>query len=249
MGILSSVGSFFGKIGRGVSAGWGQLLGIAKELTQRGLGFFGFFDYIFGLIGIRPKKKLYLRVVVLRDEGHSLIADLAEVSSIIDYAESIFLSQANIDIVPVDGRFIEVSQYPAPTAALDVDCGIGLWTDDFGEAGDYFRMNSAAMFLRSQTGYGSSITAFIVRTIREDGGIKRGCSMTMFANYVGVSRLGLNNPPSRALANEIAHTYGLALLLHSSGNKNLMNINDLTGVNLTNFQKARLRNSPHVTYF
>ncbi len=49
MGILSSVGSFFGKIGRGVSAGWGQLLGIAKELTQRGLGFLGFWIIYSGL--------------------------------------------------------------------------------------------------------------------------------------------------------------------------------------------------------
>ncbi len=249
MGILSSAGSFFRRQGRRIAAGLGQIFGLGFELTHRLPGLFGFFDYIFGWIGIRPKMKLYLRVVVLVEGGSPITTDLAAVYSIIDHAQSIFLSQANIDIVPVDGRFLEVSPYVAPAAALDVDCGIDLWEDDFGEAGEFFRMHSADMFLRSEIGYGTPITAFVVRTVRENGGIKRGCSMTLFADYLLVSLLGLNDPPSRVLAHELAHTCGLDILYHSSGNKNLMDITDLSGVNLTNFQKARIRNSPHVAYY
>ena len=160
-------------------------------------------------------------------------------------------SQANIDIVPVGASLLSVSPYNAPAAALDPNCGTDLWEDDFGEAGEFFRMHSVDTFLGSSTGYGSPITAFVVKKIWEGGFIKRGCSMALFEDYLLVSILGLNNPPSRVLAHELAHTCGLAVIdiLHHSSENNLMNVEGLSGVNLTNYQVARLRNSPHVIPF
>jgi len=251
MGILSSVKGFFGTAGRFIAAGLSQLFGLGFELTHRLPGLFGFFDYILGWIGIRPKMKLYLRVVVLVEGGSPIVADLDEVYSIINHAKSIFRSQANIDIVPVGASLLSVSPYNAPAAALDPNCGTDLWEDDFGEAGEFFRMHSVDTFLGSSTGYGSPITAFVVKKIWEGGFIKRGCSMALFEDYLLVSILGLNNPPSRVLAHELAHTCGLAVIdiLHHSSENNLMNVEGLSGVNLTNYQVARLRNSPHVIPF
>lgn len=249
MGILSSVKGFFGTARRFIAAGLSQLFGLGFELTHRLPGLFGFFDYIFGWIGIRPKQKLYLRVVVLSDEGGSpIVADLDEVYSIINHAKSIFRSQANVEIVPAVGSILSISPYPAPSAVLEVECGTDFWEDDFGEAGEFFRLHTVDMPLRSETGYGSPITAFIVKRIRGDGGLRSGCSMTFFEDYLLVS---LPISPSRVLAHELAHTCGLSPIdsLHSSANNNLMNIDDLDGDKLTNYQAARLRNSPHVTYY
>jgi hypothetical protein len=194
--------------------------------------------------------------VILRDEGNDPLADIPRVTSNIDFAKSIF-SQANVNIVPVDGEFIKIYQYPAPTAALDLECEtLNAYLNYFGESGDFFRTNSVKTFFRSQTGYGSPITAFIVRSIKnEDDGFIQGCTGSRYGNYVTVSLRGiglaldgfrLGDDPLTAIAHEIGH---LCWLTHTAVASNLMSTTYGGGTNLTHGQKAWLRSSRHVTYF
>ena len=221
-------------------------------LANRSLGIF---DFGLGLFGIRPKKKLRLRVLVLRTENGSPLATRNQVVANINYAVSIYKEQANVEIIGVDGDIIRFYDYSAPTAALDVGCDLDAWREHVGEAGDFFSLNSAVIPIRSQTGYGSPITAFIVRDVKG----KDGCALGPLVDYVTVDTDGLEGPepsgnddvsllfyPSKILAHEVAHACGLA---HRSGRTTLMNPDNTTGIRLTTFQKSWLRNSRHVTYF
>lgn len=257
MGFFSSVVSGIKKVVRAVGGAIGQGLRIIATVGWRFLGSGNFF---LGLIGIRPRKKLHIRVVILKDENGDflknasgeILTPMDVVMANIDLAKSIFKQQANVDIIAVDGVFVKVNEIATPKAALEVGCNSDAWLEDFGEAGDFFRENSAVIFPRSLHGYGSPITAFIVRDVKN----KKGCSLGPLTNYVTVDTKGFYGPvptddvvpaiiPSKILAHEIAHSCGLR---HRDGGTTLMNPDDETGTRLTRFQKSWLRNSRHVTY-
>jgi hypothetical protein len=112
-------------------------------------------------------------------------------------------------------------------------------------------------------GFGAPVTVFAVRSFK-DG--KVGCAVPIFTDYVTV----LFNPPTfqtwlsddetergevtriSTLAHELAHSCNLP---HFNDPENLLNDSATPGLpftqrsKLTNFQKAVLRNSRHVTFF
>lgn len=235
-----------------LASGLKQLGNFLNELINRILDSPGF---IASLLGWKWPKKLRLRVIILRDEeGVSLlgqgssddvvpspvpyISPEEEAKRAVDLANEIFKRECNVRLVGED-PIVRVTRTPAPVAALEVGCNWGAWGDDFGGAGSYFRGLAAQMFAGLPIGYGSPVTAFVVR--RVEG--KAGCSLGPVTNYVTVEASAMRSSTPRTLAHEIAHA---CFLLHREATDNLMNP-DLTGERLTRWQVAVIRNSPHVT--
>jgi hypothetical protein len=256
-------------IGRGASSLFVQGVNIIKETVNRVVGLP---DFIVSLVGIRIRKKLKLKVVILRDEQGSALARPNEVMPSVLYAQHIFQTEANVRIEPVGDDFIETVQYPSPPEALDVRCDFGAWFDDLRVAGDYFGRRQARRMRSTLTGYGAPITAFIVRDVRD----KRGCSLGPLVDYVTVDLRGLEDtgggdnggdsgpgpgngdddrpppviesvtvPQPRVLAHELAHACGL---WHLSDRDNLAHPSG-PGIRLRRWQAAIVRNSRYVTFF
>ena len=143
MGIISSIGNGLKKFGRAVAGGLGQFFGVFGSFIH---WIFGIFDFGLGLLGIRPEKTLYLKVVILREIDSKSLTIQQEVQDCIDFAKTILKRELNVKLVPADDEFIETLSVVTPPEALDVRCGAGAWADDFGVAGDFFRLNSAVMF-------------------------------------------------------------------------------------------------------
>jgi hypothetical protein len=248
MSILSSIGNGLKKFGRAVAGGLGQFFGVLGSLLNWVIGIF---DFGLGLLGVRPEKTLYLKVVILREIDSKSLTIQREVQDSIDFTKTILKRELNVKLVPADDEFIETLSVVTPPEALDVRCGAGAWADDFGVAGDFFRLNSAVMFFRSQTGWGSPITAFIVNSIADGDSI--GCSLGPLTSYVTVSHdRGLIASETGTAGKTLAHEIGHACDLNdTSGANNLMTKSRIapTGASLTHTQKARFRWSRHVSYW
>lgn len=231
-----------------LKGGLEEVFNLIKALSNRGIGAI---DFFLALLGIMPRNSLRLRIAVLRDVTNTPVASNSVIHPILEYTMSIFSEQANVDILAADGLFMETLVSPAPTSALEVGCDADAWLEDFGEAGDFFRLNSAQDIASRVFGHAVPVTAFIVRNIREG---KTGCSLGPLTDYVVIGLQGLENSnanelslvPSKVLAHEIAHACGL---WHGDyGMSNLINPSPDSATRLTRFQKAVLRNSRHVTY-
>ena len=133
-----------------------QSLNVLQETVNRVPGLV---ETAANIAGIRPYKKLLLRVVILRDEkGRPLVPDEAIIPSFVEM-QRVFRSQARVRVLPA-GRLIVIPGDPAPTDVLDVHCDDGAWQEDFAVAGDYFRRHSAPGG-RRLLGYGAPVTVFI----------------------------------------------------------------------------------------
>lgn len=197
----------------------------------------GLLELAASVAGVRPYKKMLLRVVILRDEeGKALATDEMIVPSFVE-AQRIFLEQARVRLLPA-GRLIVTVDEPAPEMALDVHCDDGAWQEDFGRAGDYFRRYCARAG-RPALGYGAPVTVFIVRDISNKG----GCSLGPLTDYVTLEAKMLLRARYRLVAHEVAHACGL---WHSKEKTNLM-FPKGPGDKLARWQSAILRNSRHVT--
>lgn len=200
-------------------------------------------DMLAAAAGVMPEKKLRLRVVILRDEAGTPLADSSDVELSIRTAADILLRKARIRLLPASGVFCETAHDAAPAAALDVHCDARAWLEDIGEAGSYFRPRLATHAIGTLTGYASPLTAFIVRSVD----CKSGCSLGPIADYVTVGLNGLERNEDgrpRTLAHEIGHACGL---WHMKDKENLM-CPRCTGTRMRWWQRAIVRNSRHVTY-
>lgn len=233
------------KDGTGTAWGWlttasSWLFNLAKWLVQRLLGLP---DLLLALAGIMPPKKLRIRVVILSNEAREPLASPAEAASVVQLATEVFQNEANTKVVGAEPLVVTLP-VAAPTAALDVRCGVGVLLDDLGEAGAFFRRHRARSPLGSFFGYGSPVTVFVVRDIAD----ARGCSAGLLADYVTVSVKALagSDGMKLTLAHEVAHAcdlphlWGAATLMeHQPGPRTH---------SLSRWQKAIFRSSPHVTY-
>ncbi len=191
------------------------------------------------LVGMRPYKRLRLRVVVLRDENGVPLAAEAEVMPSIHEMERVFRQAARVHILPAEPIIFTVPE-PTPTYALDVHCDDGAWQEDFTDCGAYFRQAMAKHFPGTLLGYAAPVTVMIVRDISNKG----GCSLGPLADYVTLEAKMLNRAKFRILAHEVGHACGL---FHSKVKANLMWPKG-PGDQLVWWQTAVLRNSRHVTY-
>lgn len=196
-------------------------------------------DLFLALIGIRPNKKLRLRIVILRDERGLPVAGNEAVTPVYDEVRRLLAQQARVLVEPA-GWQVVTAPHAAPKAALDVHCADGAWQDDLGQAGAFYRSLMAKTTLGTLTGYGAPVTVFIVRSIAT----RNGCSLGALTDYVTVEAQTLKTT-RRLLAHEVAHAGGL---WHSGDRRNLMFPNG-PGETLAGWQAAILRSSRHVTYF
>ncbi|MEZ4515507.1 MAG: matrixin family metalloprotease [Chloroflexota bacterium] len=213
-----------------------QSFNFVKEALNRVIGVF---DFVVSLFGIWPAKKLRVRIVILRDERGLPVMDEPAAQRAFDETARILGRAAQVEMVPVGWRVV-TAPHGAPTAALDVRCTDGAWSDDLGEAGSFYRSIMAKTAVGTIVGYGAPVTVFVVRSISD----KNGCSLGMLTDYVTVeAREALRT--RGLIAHEIAHACGL---LHSQDKANIMYPTG-PGATMSRFQTAVFRNSRHVTYW
>lgn len=213
-----------------------QVFNILKEVLNR---LFGIFDFVLGLFGVMPTKKLRLRIVILRDERGLPVLDEPAAHRAYDETARILGRAVRVELVPVGWRVV-TAPHGAPTAALDVHCTDGAWQDDLGAAGDFFRSLMAKTAAGTVVGYGAPVTVFIVRSISG----KAGCSLGALTDYVTVVPSGAVKARS-LIAHEIAHACGL---FHREDEANLLHPSS-PNFEITRWQAAVIRNSRHVTYW
>ncbi|MGH3133207.1 MAG: hypothetical protein ACRDNY_05630 [Gaiellaceae bacterium] len=220
-------------------------------------GLVGLVDAVFGLIGVRPEKKLRLCVVVIRDEKGVPVAQPSDVVPHLQNAIDIFREEANVRVIPsapfqYDSAFaddetatedwVHVPDGQTGSELLDVDCGAGALGEDLWLTGTDAEILSMTQCFygkwRRVVGYGAPIVVIVTREV---GGPSRlGCSLGPLSDYVTIEG---GNPI--CLAHELGHACNL---WHVDGATNLMN-SACGGTQLDWWQVLLLRDSRHVTYF
>lgn len=237
-------------VGRLLNWIWNVVLEIFWNLV--GIG-----DFVLGLIGIRPEKKLRVCVIVLRNERGVEVAAPASLVPDLQHAIDIFRAEANVRVIPVgpfqyDSGFaddetastewIHVVDGPSDPEILEVECGVEAGGEDLTPAGSRFELLASTMCFfgnwRRVVGYGAPVTIFVVRTVGDAS--KLGCSIGPLSNYVTIEGA---NPI--CIPHELGHACNL---WHVDGATNLMNAS-CGRRKLDWWQISILRNSRHVTYF
>ena len=173
-------------VGRAVSSVARQGVSFVKEAVNRIIGIPGF---ILSWAGLQWPMKTRLRVVILRDGNNDLVADPSDVMPSIEEAQEIFKQEANVRIQPFDNEFIFPAPSAAPPEALSVRCGFGLFLDELGKAGRYFKRYTARSASSFFFGYATPLTIFIVDDIKG----KSGCAIGPSVRYAVVSDEGLES--------------------------------------------------------
>lgn len=256
--VADAVGSFFAEFAT-----------LLIEILNRAIGVV---DFLLTLLGIMLPKKMRVGIVVLRDaQGNALLADdrlppadLADqeqkLQDAVDVTKQCLKNQVKVDLRTADGSssddaedFYRILPFPAPTYALDVKCGAGLWGQDFGQTGRYFRRHSSA----NRPFYGSPVTIFVVQDVAD----KLGCSLGPLTDWVVVEKAGFNRytgtsdgvttRPTTPM-HEVGHACGLwhegPEKVSKTPRRNLMIKGVPRGIQMNRLQRAIFRNSRHVTF-
>jgi hypothetical protein len=234
-----------------------------KDILLGALGFLlSFGDFLLGLLGILPEKRLRLCIIIQNDERGPVASD-EEVLTYLQKAIDVFKGQANVRILPVKPfnyasafqdtpkasmDYVEMDPSISSSITLDIACDTctGCFRDQWGLTGASFNWKLIRFCFwgnaQRLVGFGAPIGAFAVRsyTTSDDG-----CSLSPGeTDYVTVN-FRAKHP--RTLPHELAHACWLP---HDPDNdpNNLMNPSGV-GVSLSRLQVAILRASRHVTYF
>ncbi|WP_217577802.1 hypothetical protein [Mesorhizobium sp. GbtcB19] len=231
--------------------------------------FVGLLDAGLSLIGIRPLKNLRLHVIILMRPDRSLTVQPDDIQLALQRTEQIFRDKADIKVTTT----VHLVHGPSVKNALVVDTGVGLFAEDMGDAGIYFQTTIADLLYEHNLplliGIGAPIVAFIVDGV---GDTETGCSAGPLASYVCVQggmmvvfpqldpvtadfkqyKNATVQLASNTLAHELGHACGLAhdgVFVGDADRTNLMYPAwENRGDNLSPFQRAIVRSSPHVTY-
>jgi hypothetical protein len=227
MGFLSSVWHAIKGavrvIGRVIATAWGLLVGI--------------FDLLLGFL-TWPQKKLRYQVFILSDDKGPLI-DPAALQPSIDFLTRTYKDRFNVKVIPYGRPGVQIIEGTAPPAALDVSCGGGALSNEFGDAGEFFAQHLAG-WNAIPISLGFPVTIFIVRSMTDAD----GCSIGPLSDYVTMT------PSAVGELNVMAHETGHSCSLwHSRTHSNLMWHDPSRGNNAKWFQKSLLRSSRHVEYF
>ncbi len=225
----------------------GILRTIINWITEIVLRIVSLPDFFASLAGFRPLKKMYVKLIILNNNGipHS---DEATVMRGIRSAQDIFRRRCNVNLI-FTGTC--VPQLNTPSESNTIECGAGGFFSDWWIGGSYYELVSADCAFedgfKRVIGYGAELIVFVIRDIP---GTTVGCSFSATHNYVVIEP---NLDGIQAIAHELAHA---CFLLHDESDvNNLMFPNlslDASGnvVNdqMTNFQIAALRSSRHCVY-
>lgn len=187
------------------------------------------------------KRKMRYQILVLRNElGNPLLDDagLKNLQNQVYETIKIFKDKFDIDLIPYEKPGIETLPTSAPPAALEVECGSGAASNEWGEAGAYFA-NNLAGWNGIPVSLGFPISVFVVREI----GDKWGCSLGPLTDYVTLSIDGATKSLT-TIAHEMGHA---CCLRHRDNSKNLMYSKSSRGTDVTGWQKFVVRTSRHCT--
>ena len=197
----------------------------------------GGLEPVFDLCGLSLPKRIRVRIAILRDPGRPLgmTATPSAAQGPLDELQNIFWTEAHVTLAGNDDRVRVLADLP-PESALRVGrSSVGLR-----RAEAYFRRHLGSGRARA-CGYREPVTVFIVNEVAGDA---EGAADALSGGYVVLER-GLLEKGTRALAHRIAHVCGLR---HIADEANLM-APKRHGRELRRWQKAVVRNSPHVTHF
>jgi hypothetical protein len=203
----------------------------------------GLVDFFASWAGIRPRKKMYVGVIVPPNMTTSPAITDADILRQINALVTLYDSTCNINVIFTG---ICRTQTPAPAESLNVGCDAGGFFHDWWLAGSWFEfVTSTCKFtdgFRRVIGLGAEIVVFIVDDVTPTN--TNGCSFASTHNYVVVEA----KPTDQAFvaAHEVGHACWLP---HDGDTANLMNGSTPTAAPvLTAVQIATVRASKHCVY-
>jgi hypothetical protein len=199
----------------------------------------GIADLLLGFIGW-PPKKMRVQIFILSTDKGPLI-DPAALTASIEFLTKTYKDKFNVKVKAYSKNMVEIIKEPAPSVALNCDCGGSAFGHEFGEAGEYFADHLAG-WNAIPISLTFPVTVFIVNDVSDTG----GCSLGPLTDYVtcDISADGVGTPS--LIAHEIGHACNL---WHSGSKSNLMYHPSDRGDGVKWFQKNLLRSSRHVTYW
>jgi hypothetical protein len=203
-------------------------------------------DLLVSLTGYMVPKKIYIKGIILNDNGTPFSTEEALLPSI-NFARTVLQRECNVRLIYTGTCVPKIN---TPTEAQTIDCGSsGFFADLLGIQGAHFEFVSSDCGFedghKRVIGLGSELFIFIIRDVQPDNII--GCSFASTHNYVTVEvgALGINVPDT--VVHEIGHACDLT---HADALNNLMFPNgDRTAHTLSTFQRAWLRSSKHCVIF
>jgi hypothetical protein len=215
------------------------ILNWVTEIIWRAVGLV---DFVASLVGIRPRKKMYVGVVVPSVGGTPIVTD-ADIQLQVDAVVDVYDRLCNIGVIFTGICHTEVAP---PDGGLTVGCDAGGFFGDWWTAGSYFEFAGATCkfrdSFRSVIGLGAEILVYIVQDVTP--GNTNGCSFASTHNYVVIEA----KPTDQAFvaAHEIGHACWLP---HDGDPANLMNGTAPTANPvLTGVQISLVRWSKHCVY-
>jgi len=202
----------------------------------------GLLDFLGSLVGIRPRKKMYLGAIVPSVDGTPIVSD-TEIQRQVDAAVAFYDQTCNINVIFTGICHTGITP---PEGGLVVGCDVGGFFNDWWLGGSYFELASSTCKFkdgfRRVIGLGAEIIIFAVQEITPD--TTNGCSFASTHNYVLIEA----RPSDQAFtaAHEIGHACWLP---HDDDSANLMfPVTPTTNPQLTNLQISLVRWSKHVVY-
>ncbi len=238
------------KLKKAVRKAWRVVKGVVRVFVKVVIGIIMRIIHVLAelfLFGVQ--KTLTVQVMILTDETGVVLVQPQDLDQAITTAKQVFKDKFNVAIKAYGKPIVQSIPQPAPLAALDVHCDGGAWTEEFGQAGEFFATHSAG-WVGGPISLAFPVTAFVVRSIEG----KIGCSIPI-TDYVtlsskpipdltGVGLTGVTSPTT--LAHELAHT---CLLTHRDDPKNLLYADASRGTDVTWWQRRVARTSRHCTFW
>ena len=220
--------------------------------------FIGLVDAVGGLVGLRPIKHLRLEVFILMHPDGTLTVQPGATSTLLASTESIFRSRADVKVHTTIHQVDSPSPGNALTIGTEIDPLFGLLAEDATGAGMYFqkvihdRLWQDSPWLTFRLG--ATIILFVVDEVE---GTYAGCSAGPIVDYICIEGRQFGAADQTLIAHEMGHACGLfhddvtdcangdlTNLMYCQATKN----RQPRGNNLSPFQRALVRSSPHVTY-
>jgi hypothetical protein len=233
---MASIGGAMSGVGSLVASGLGWLLHRLLGLPE----------LVGSLAGFRPRKRLRLQLVILRDSAGAPLVEPHEVQTAVDAAKTAFITAANVVVEPPIGSddIVELYAEQNPVYVLEPECNWGGFKHNFTEVGRWFRATSKPRTARG------GVVIFVVEDVRK----KAGCFMGLvdFGYVDGAAfRSAIAGSPSEGLPPlTVAHELGHGCdLLHRKDPANLLApAGKERTAHLSRWQRAVLRSSRHVRY-
>lgn len=205
-------------------------------------------DFLLSLAGVRIRKKMYVKLIILNNNGVPHTNE-ATVMRGINTFRNLYDTACNINVIYTG---VCVPRLVTPNEANNLDCGAGGFFGDWWIGGSYFELVSADCSFedgwKRVVGYGAETIVFVIQNITPTTTV--GCSFAGTHNYVVIEP---NASGIQSIAHEVSHNCLLPHIDNDSNNLMFPNIildaaGDLVNFDLSNFQIASIRGSRHVTF-